>query len=104
MIIMDLSIQTDHVIEARRPDMIMVDKKNNKCQIIDFAVPYDTRVDEKEREKILKYQDLAKELKKLWNIEVKKILVVIAALGATPKTFITTTGKVGIKNIRITKD
>ena len=45
--------------------MIIVEKQNNKCQIIDFAVSYDTRVDEKEKEKILKYQDLAKELKKL---------------------------------------
>ena len=47
----DFSIQTDHVIEARRPDMIIVEKKNNKCQIIDFAVPFDTRVDEKKRKR-----------------------------------------------------
>ena len=38
-------------------------EENNKCQIIDFAVPFDTRVDEKEKEKIFKYQDLARELK-----------------------------------------
>ena len=63
----DFSIQTNHVIEARRPDMIIVEKKDKKCEIIDFAVPYDTRVDEKEKEKIQKYQELARELKKLWN-------------------------------------
>ena len=44
--------------------MIIVEKKNNKCQIIDFAVPFDTRIDEKEKEKIFKYQDLARELTK----------------------------------------
>ena len=33
-ILWDFSIQTDHVIEARRPDMTTIDKKNNKCQII----------------------------------------------------------------------
>ena len=47
--------------------MIIVDKKGNQCQIIDFAVPYDSTVDEKEKEKIQKYQDLARELKKLWK-------------------------------------
>ena len=65
----DFSIQTDHIIKARSPDMIIVEKKNNKCQIIDFAVPFDTRVDEKE--KIFKYQDLARELE---NCGTKKML------------------------------
>jgi len=83
-ILWDFSIQTDHVIEARRPDMIIVEKKGNKCQISDFPVPYDTRVDEKEKEKIQKYQDLARELKKLWNKNVKVIPVIIGALGTTP--------------------
>ena len=55
--------------------MITVDKKNNKCQIIDFAVPFDTRVAEKEEG----------ELKKLWNKKVKVIPVIIGALGTTPK-------------------
>ena len=64
--------------------MIIVEKKSNKYQIIDFAVPYDTRVDEKEKEKIQKYRDLARELKKLWNKNVKVIPVIIGALGATP--------------------
>ena len=66
-ILWDFSIQIDHVIEARRPDMIIVEKKGNKYHIIDFAVPYDTRVDEIEKEKTQKYQDLARELKKLWK-------------------------------------
>ena len=57
---------------------------NGNRQIIDFAVPYDTRVDEKEKEKIQKYQDLARELKKLWNKNVKVIPVTVGALGTTP--------------------
>ena len=44
------TLQTDNVIEVRRPDMIIVEKKSKKCQIIDFAVPYHTRVDEKVKE------------------------------------------------------
>ena len=59
---------------------------NGNRQIIDFAVPYDTRVDEKEKEKekIQKYQELARELKKLWNKNVKVIPVTVGALGTTP--------------------
>ena len=95
-ILWDFSIQTDHVIEARRPDMIIVEKKNNKCQVVDFAVPFDTRVDEKEKEKIFKYQDLARELKKLWNKKVNVIPVVIGALGTAPKALPKRLKEIGI--------
>ena len=80
----DFSIQADDIMEARRPDIIIVEKKSNKFQIINFAVPYDTRVDEKEKEKIQKCQDLAKELKKLWNKNVKVIPVIAGAHGTAP--------------------
>ena len=45
----DFSIQTDHVIEARRPDFIVVDKKRRTCKIIDFALPGDSRIGEKKK-------------------------------------------------------
>ena len=60
-ILWDLNIQTDQVIEARRPDMIVIDKETKFVTIIDFAILYDTRVHSKEVEKIKKYQVLAKE-------------------------------------------
>ena len=61
----NFSIQTDHVIEAWRPDLIVVDKKERVCKIIDFAVPRDSRIEEKEKDKIEKYQDLGRELQKI---------------------------------------
>ena len=54
------------------------------CQIKDFACPYDGRVDTKELKKIEHYQDLARELRKIWNMKVKVIPLVIRALGTTP--------------------
>ena len=45
-------VQTDHVIQARRPDVILIDKEKNECKIIDFSIPYDSRVNAKEMEKI----------------------------------------------------
>ena len=38
-ILLDFSIQTDHAIEARRPDLVVVDKDRS-----DFTVPGDSTV------------------------------------------------------------
>ena len=61
----DFSIQTDHVMEAQRPDLVAVDKKERSCKIIDFAVPGDSRIEEKEKDKTEKYQNLGSELQKI---------------------------------------
>ena len=48
-ILWHFSIQTDHVIEAQRPDLVVVDKKERSCKIIDFAFPGDSKIEEKIR-------------------------------------------------------
>ena len=83
----NFSIQTDHVVEAWRPDLGVVHKKRIACKIIDFAVPGDSRIEEKEKEKIEKYQDLRRELQKISNVRVKIIPLVVGSLGAIPKQF-----------------
>ena len=95
-ILWDSSIQTDHVIEARRPDLVVVDKKERICKIIDFAVPGDSRIEEKEKDKIEKYQDLGRELQKIWNVKVKIIPLVVGSLGAITKQFGNRLKQVGI--------
>ena len=50
-----------------------------------FVVADDYRVKTKEKEKRDKYLDLAREQKKLFNMRVAMILVVIGALGTVPK-------------------
>ena len=52
---------------------------------MDFAVPADHRVKLKENKKKDKYLDLAKELKKLWNMKVTIIPIVIGAFGTVTK-------------------
>ena len=64
-ILWDFSIQADHVIEAWRPDLVVVDKKERSCKIIDFAVLGDCSIEEKEKAKTEKYQDLGRELQKI---------------------------------------
>ena len=49
--------QTDHLILARRPDLIIINKKKKKriYKIVVFAVPADHRINLKECEKRDKY-------------------------------------------------
>ena len=84
-ILWDFNIQTDHVIEHRRLDVVVLDKHEKMCHLIDIAVPGDSRVASKENEKVQKYQDLARELRKLWQVKVKVVHVVVGALGTIPK-------------------
>ena len=60
-------------------------KKKKICKIVDFAVPADHRIKLKECEKSDKYLDLARELKKLWNMKVTIIPIVIVAFGTETK-------------------
>ena len=56
------------MIEARRSDIDVIDKKERVCIIVDTALPADRRVEEKEQEKAEKYQDLKKEIGRMWGI------------------------------------
>ena len=60
-------------------------RRKKTCKIVDFAVPVDHRIKLKECEKRDKYLDLARELKKLWNMKVTKIPFVIGAFGTVTK-------------------
>ena len=63
-ILWDFEIQTDHLISARRPDLMIIDKKERTSWIVDFAVPAKHRVRLKGCEKSNKYLDLARKEKK----------------------------------------
>ena len=60
-------------------------QKKRICKIVDFAVPADHRIKLKECEKRDKYLDFARELKKLWNMKVTIIQIVIGAFGTVTK-------------------
>ena len=78
-------IQMNPPILARPPDLVLFNKKKRTCYLMDFAFPVDYRVKIKESKTIDNYQDLAGELKKLWNMKVIVIPVVVGAFGMVPK-------------------
>ena len=54
-LIWDINIQCDNVMEARRLDLILVDKKMKSCIIINVAIPGDCRMCDQEIKKAEKY-------------------------------------------------
>ena len=55
---------------------------------MDFDIPVGYRVKIKENKKRDKYQDLSRELKKLWHMKVTVILIVLGTLGIISKGLI----------------
>ena len=50
-ILWDVMIQCDREIKARKSDIVVVNKNDRSCAIIDIAIPGDIRVSEKKKEK-----------------------------------------------------
>ena len=61
----DFNIQSDHAIQHRRPDIVVLYKTERKCHLIDIAVPGDKRIELKEKEKIDNYIELRRQVKKI---------------------------------------
>ena len=82
----DFKIQTDNKVEHNKPDIVVLDKIERKCLIIDVACPFDTRVKGKEEEEIENYQELKREFKWIWKLRrVTVVPVIIGALGTASK-------------------
>ena len=64
-ILCDFKMQTDHLISAQRPDLVIVNKKKRTC-----------RIKLNENEQRFKYLQLGRE-QKIWNMKVTVIPIVI---------------------------
>ena len=73
-ILKDFEIQTNHLIPARRPDLMIFKKRKKKKRRT-------CRENQRKWKKEDKYLDLARELRKLWNMRV----TVIGVVGVIPK-------------------
>ena len=80
----EISIPTDRVIKANRPDLVLV--LDDRALLLDISVPLDDRVNEKVQEKISKYLPLAAELRRIWNKKITIVPVIIGALGGESGT------------------
>ena len=51
-------------LQVKRPDQVLLNKKRKSCHIVDFAALADHGVKMKASEKLEKYQDLVRDMKK----------------------------------------
>jgi hypothetical protein len=79
-------IQTDREVLANRPDIIIKNKKDKTCLMIDVAIPLDKNIIQKEAEKKLKYKNLSIEIQRMWNVKCFVIPVIIGATGIVSKS------------------
>ena len=54
-ILWDFNVQCHRMVEARRLDIIFIDKQAMEAKIMEIAIPGDAQVKDKELEKIEKY-------------------------------------------------
>jgi hypothetical protein len=74
------AVHTDREVTANRPDIIIKNKKEKKCTLIDVAIPADRNVVQKEAENKLKYKSLYREIQRMWNLKCTIIPVIIGAI------------------------
>jgi hypothetical protein len=84
-ILWDFMIQCDRYVEHRRPDIVVINKRTNECQLIDVACPSDLNLVGKRNEKFRNYNLLRSEVAKLWNKKTTIIPIIIGALGSIPE-------------------
>ena len=95
---MDIDIQCDNVSDTSRLDFVLLSKTAKSYVIMNVAIPGHCRIHEKAIEKIKKYPNLKRKLKRIWSS--KKLEVVPVVLGAQrcdSKSFSGWMEKLGIK-------
>ena len=78
------AIKTDRKVSYNRQDMVVIDRVQNAWYILDFAIPIDRHVKEKEEEKIDKFMDLAAEVRRKFRMKTVIVPIVFRALGRVP--------------------
>jgi hypothetical protein len=96
----------DRTIPNNKPDIVIRDKEQGKCMLIDVAIPGDRNVIQKEAEKMLKYKDLTIEIQRMWNVKTRVIPVIIGTTTIISKSFrkyvSTIPGNHGVKELQKT--
>ncbi|TWW77705.1 hypothetical protein D4764_12G0010950 [Takifugu flavidus] len=81
-ILWDFQTQTDKMVVANQPDIVVVDKHRKTVVVIDVAIPSDSNIRKKEHEKLEKYQGLKEEMERMWGMKATVVPVVIWTLWA----------------------
>jgi len=80
------AVHTDREVTANRPDIIIKNKKEKTCMLIDVAITADRNVVQKEAEKNLKYKSFCIEIQRMWNLKCMIVPVITGATGIVTRS------------------
>ena len=97
-ILWDFSIQCDIKIEARRSDIVVIDKTKQEVKVVDVAIPGDVRLNQRQVGNIEKYKVFNYEIARMWGMkEVIVVPVLKGTLGARSTGFEKYIAAIGIE-------
>ena len=64
---------------------MVIDRDGGKWTLVDFSLPFDPKVSNKEQEKVKKYERLAAEVSRMHGGWRQVVPIVVGALGVVPK-------------------
>jgi hypothetical protein len=78
--------EREREVTANKPNIIIKNKKEKTCTLIDVEIPADRRVVRKEAEKMLKYQRFCIEIQRMWNLKCMIIPIIIRTTGIVTRS------------------
>ena len=95
----DKPIKTDGKGSYNRPDVVVIGREENTGYIVDFAIPMDHHIKEKEEEKSDKDMDLQDEVRRQFRVKIVIVPIVLGALGTVAETLSKSLEKLEIDDI-----
>ena len=80
-----MPIHIDRFIAANKPDIVLKNKRDKTCLLIDMTIPLDTDTSVKTTETLTKYKDLEIEVERMWGLKTTTVPKVMGALGTVKK-------------------
>nr|CAH7745314.1 unnamed protein product [Callosobruchus chinensis] len=83
------SFPTLELVQANKPDIVLLDHQQKTMFIIEFSAPAEVNIVSKEEEKRTKYQELLGQLRRLWpDYTVSLLVMAIGSLGGMRNTLL----------------
>jgi len=80
-----MQILTDSEIKANKADIVIKNKQEKSCLLIDMSTPTEKNTSVKVTEKLSKFKDLEIEIEIMWGMKATTIPVETGVLGLTKK-------------------
>ena len=76
----DRSIITDRTVVANKPDIVVIDRSERRAIIVDITIPHDENLVKAEKDKQMKYIDLAHEIVDMWDVDSAIIVPIVVSV------------------------